>query len=160
MTLPTPWSTHSLNAEQGIAYCFRFRRGYCKPAVRYWASRKPLLYSYCDMTAECRKCAVGKAQQRRLLLDNGYIKHVPECYAVKETTFPLLGSGFGCDGIRGLYGTTQMWRAEWNPWRWCSNSVHMKLVQSEIQTCRSRITESSRGLRMDDSLVEVLPSNG
>jgi hypothetical protein len=29
-----------------------------------------------DMTPERRKCAVREAQQRRLLLDNGYLKHV------------------------------------------------------------------------------------
>jgi hypothetical protein len=41
-------------------------------------------------------------------------------------------------------------------------SVSMKLVQSEIQSSRSRIRESTRGLRIvvqGSSIVEVLPSN-
>jgi hypothetical protein len=71
-----------------------------------------------------------------------------ECYTVDKNTRPLLGSGFGCHGIAGV-------RSRMEPLK----AVHMKSFQSEIQTARSEIRESSRGLRIEDSVVEMLPSN-
>jgi hypothetical protein len=40
-------------------------------------------------------------------------------------------------------------------------AVHMKLIQSKIQTSRGELERvpDDGGLRMEDSIVEVLPSN-
>jgi hypothetical protein len=37
---------------------------------------RDILLMYCDITPELRKCGVRKPQQRRMLLDNGYLKHI------------------------------------------------------------------------------------
>jgi hypothetical protein len=45
------------------------------------------------MTLENAGSMPSEKHKRRLLLDNGYMKHAPECYAVSENTRLLLGNG-------------------------------------------------------------------
>jgi hypothetical protein len=55
-------------------------------------------FSSCDMTPERRKCLVRKSQQRHLLLDNGWLKHIS---AVKNTRVKINSLSGDCDMFRG-----------------------------------------------------------
>jgi hypothetical protein len=87
----------------------------------------------------------SEKQQRRLLIDNGYLKH-------------FRGNEYACINQSVLW--PQRITEESTGRLGVLYSVRTKFVQSAIQTAREREREREREFqRIEDSVVEALPSN-